>query len=225
MRLTTGHEIHIVDGVGRYYRARVSRIEGGRVEATILESRQDVGEPPYRLTLGVGLIRNTGRFESLLEKAVELGASRIVPLETSRTQKKSFNRDRCVRVMTAGLKQALRSRLPELTDVQTFATLIEDPANPGLKMLAHESMGSDASMIHLADDIRRSEDMTVLVGPEGGFSPDEIEAAERFGWRIVSLGHARMRAETAALAAAAAIQMIKFTDGSDRTPDRDRATP
>jgi len=174
----------------------------------IREKRWDVGEPSYSLTIGLGVLKNAGRFETFLEKAVELGVSKVIPIATERVVRKSINRARCERVMIAGLKQSMRSRLPELTGfVDLLSFLRADDV--GLKLVAHEGAPSSSSLITQAEPIRVSEKCAILIGPEGGFSERELESAVSLGWAPVSLGASRLRAETAAITVAGVIHMIK----------------
>jgi 16S rRNA (uracil1498-N3)-methyltransferase len=122
--------------------------------------------------------------------------------------------------MVAGMKQAKRSRLPELARVESFESMVSSPAVSPLRLIAHEGADPNSGILNIAETIAGAPDLTVLIGPEGGFSKPEIDLAERFGWRVVSLGQARLRTETAAIVAAAAVHLIKTTmHGSRRTKD------
>ena len=214
MRLSTGAEIQIVDGEGTWYLAGIINILRGTVTAEIQNSATDVGEPGYDLTVGIGVLKNAGRFETVLEKAVELGVTRVVPLETERTQKVRLNQERCKRVMIAGLKQSMRSRLPELTEIQTLESVVRAEPGSALRLIAHEGVDAGASLLSLAELVEKAAECVILIGPEGGFTDVEIELAAENGLRRVSLGTSRLRAETAAIAAAAAIHMIKSNQNS-----------
>lgn len=218
MRLGIGDEIRVVDGAGNLYRAEITAIARGAVTATIRETYSNVGEPGYELDIGIGVLKSHARMETFLEKAVELGVTGIFPFQSERVQKATLNRERCRRVMVAGLKQSMRSRLPVLADVKPLFDLMTILPDDGVRCVAHEEAAPDASIMGLAGEIRSARRVSVLIGPEGGFTEKEIERAERLGWKVVSLGHTRLRTETAAIAAAAVIQMIKATTyGPDRT--------
>jgi 16S rRNA (uracil1498-N3)-methyltransferase len=223
MRFGVGDSIQVVDGVGGWYLGEIVDVDRGIVRARIIETASNVGEPASELVMGLGVIRNAGRFETFLEKAVELGVTRIVPFESERTQKRSINRKRAERILIAGMKQSMRSRMPHLDETRTLDQLLDDASFDGpeiLKLIAHEGVAVSRSLTATQREIERVRTCIVLIGPEGGFSESEVQKAEGRGWRLVSLGQARLRAETAALAAASVIQMIKSTqDGSDRTQD------
>lgn len=216
MRATVGTEIQVVDGVGGWYTATVDDIGRNHVRALITAREREVGEPHFDLTLCVGVLHNVGRFETLLEKAVELGASAVLPWRTDRTQKSRLNRGRCVRVMAAAMKQSMRSRLPSLLEVTSMGDAVARFGERHLRFLAHEGTASTNTLLGYVDEIRGFNQIVVAIGPEGGFSDAEVDLATAAGWHVVSLGPSRLRAETAAMAAAASIQMIKSEQhGSD----------
>ncbi len=216
MRLTQGAEIQIVDGEGAWFQTRICDIRRGIVTVEIVQTEKDVGEPNYELILGIGVLKNTGRFETVLEKAVELGVTTVIPLETERTQRSRLNRTRCERVMIAGMKQSKRSRLPEITEIRSLETMVGSEPIGALRLIAHESASREESILSCANRITRSTRCVILVGPEGGFTSAEVNMVVSRGWEQVSLGTSRMRTETAAIAALAAIHMIKSRyDGSD----------
>lgn len=209
LRLGIGDEIAVVDGAGGWYRVRIDTVDRDGLVATILERMQDVGEPACELTVAIGLLKQQTRFETFLEKAVEFGVTRVVPIMTERGQSGSLNMKRCRRILIAGLKQSLRSRLPRLTEPKAFnAVLLEDA---DVRLIAHEDASLEDSVLKHADALRNARSCHVLIGPEGGFADSEIDRAQKAGWTMVSLGDARLRTETAGMAAASVIQMIKST--------------
>lgn len=209
LRLAAGDELLAVDGEGGWYRVELDHVDRSTAAGHIVERRSEVGEPPYRLTLATGLIKNRGRFETFLEKAVELGVREIVPLITQRTEKESLRQERATNILVAAMKQCGRSRLPDLREPTSLEELLARPVELGL--CCHESPDTDAPLLHVLEREGRPTAVTAMVGPEGGFTAAEIAAARSAGYTIVSLGPRRLRAETAAMAAAAC---ISFTYGS-----------
>lgn len=205
LRHRPGDEIVVVDGVGGWHRVRLDRVDQRRAAGTVLATRTDVGEPPYRLSIGLALLKNRNRFETFLEKAVELGVSEVIPLITRRTEKGGLKRQRAENLLVAAMKQSGRSRLVHLADPRRFEDVLADP-EPPLRFLAHEAAGADAALFpSLAAGV--PEGLRLLVGPEGGFTDDEVATAAAAGYRLVSLGPRRLRAETAAIAAATGIML------------------
>lgn len=209
LRYGVGDEIVVVDGAGGRYRVRLTGADKRGAAGEVVEERREVGEPPYRLTVGLGTLKNAGRFETFAEKAVELGVGRIVPLTTERTERERLKERRLENILVAAMKQSGRSRLPDLAELQEFADALR--SDDALRILCHESADPAAVLPRVLDGA--AESITILVGPEGGFSEAEVAAAEAAGWAVASLGPHRLRAETAAIAAASAV-MLHFATAS-----------
>lgn len=198
LRVQQGDEITIVDGEGGWYRVRVDQIGSDRLSGSILEEKSDVGEPSLEVTVGIGILKKRSRFETFVEKAVELGVHRIVPLRTRRTERESVRADRLRKLMVAAMKQCRRSRLPELSEPRSFGELIGE-VESDLSLICHGGEGCVPILQAVAE--RNASQSAVLVGPEGGFHGKEIEDAEAAGFTPVSLGVRRLRTETAGLVA------------------------
>ncbi len=199
LRGEEGDEMVVVDGEGGWYRTRIDHLAPEQVVGTIVERREEVGEPAVDVTVALGLLQKRSRFETFVEKAVELGVRRIVPLRTQRTEPVSVREERLRNVMVAAMKQCRRSWLPSLAAPQSPEALL---AASGAEMSLVCHAGDGAVPIH--DAVAEGGPVTsalVLVGPEGGLAPAEVEAAVAVGCTCVSLGARRLRAETAGLAA------------------------
>jgi len=203
LRGEEGDEITVVDGRGGWYRVEITHLTPEQGVGTIVEQRKDVGEPAVDVTVGLGVLTKRSRFETFVEKAVELGVRRIVPLRTERTERDSVREERLRKVMVAAMKQCRRSRLPGLAPPQSPAALVE-AAETERTLVCHA--GGDAVPIWQAvTETRRAASALVLVGPEGGFAPAEVSSIVGAGGTPVSLGARRLRAETAGLAALHAV--------------------
>lgn len=215
LRKEVGDTIWVVDGAGRRYRVRLNHVSPEQVVGTVVDTQEDAGEPPYRLTLGLGLLKNRNRFETFLEKAVELGVRRIVPLLSDRTEAESLRRERSQNILVAAMKQCGRSYCPDLAAPTHLADVLAPPQEPpsadrarpeAHRFLCHEA--TDGPMLHRAvRDAGRPGSLLVLVGPEGGFSDEEVQVASDLDVLPVRLGPHRLRAETAAITACAAVSM------------------
>jgi 16S rRNA (uracil1498-N3)-methyltransferase len=199
LRLGIGNEVTVVDGAGGTYVAEIEVITGKGTIARILSKTMDVAEPDFYVHIGVGLLKQSSRWEMFLEKAVELGASRITPLVTQRMQKISFNQRRAEAIVIAALKQSGRSRLPILDPPTKFSKVIQETSSLSCRMICHEA-SSDAPRIQQLMN-SRPDSIGILVGPEGGFTDEEITKALGAGWKDIWLGERRLRTETAAVAA------------------------
>lgn len=205
LRAQEGEEIVVVDGEGGWHRVTIDHLGSDQVVGIIQETRRDVGEPDVHLTVGLGLLTKRSRFETFVEKAVELGVSRIVPLRTRHTETDTFRYERTRNVMVAALKQCRRSRLPALSAPESLDALLAE-AEADRRLLCDG--GTDAHPLpRVLDGVDAEERVLVLVGPEGGFSSTEVEAAVDADCMPVSLGPRRLRAETAGIVATTAVMM------------------
>lgn len=214
LRLGEGDTLAVVDGAGGWHDVRLDDVAKDRASGVVTATRRDVGEPGGRVVLGLAPLKSADRFETAVEKAVELGVTDLLVLRTARTLGRTPRAERMHHLAVAAMKQSLRTRLLRWHDVRLadvgalLACLTADSefeavtAVPLQPIVLHEAAADAAP---LADQFTRFGPALVpLVGPEGGFSPDEIALAERLGWPVAPLGPRRLRAETAAVAAATA---------------------
>ena len=208
VRKQVGDEVVVVDGDGGWYRVRLKQFEKNSVTGIILERKYNVGEPEYELTLGIALIKHRNRFETMLEKLAELGVHSIVPMQTARTERVSFNEKRAQKILIAAMKQCRRSRLVQLHHVSPFNEIIENSSSDAL-FICHEKQEPADNIVRVLSNHMKNRQLLILLGPEGGFSDAEMAWAIRNNIRPVSLGPRRLRAETAAISAASAVMLIK----------------
>ncbi|WP_103029719.1 RsmE family RNA methyltransferase [Salinibacter altiplanensis] len=203
LRGATGDEMTVVDGTGGWYRVEITHAAPEQVVGTIVEQREEVGEPAVDVTVALGLLKKRSRFETFVEKAVELGVRRIVPLRTARAERESIREERLRNVMVAAMKQCRRSRLPALVAPRSTADLLDESESE--RQLVCHAGDASVPIRQVVDPGGAAASALVLVGPEGGFAPSEVEGAVRAGATPVSLGARRLRAETAGLAALHAV--------------------
>ncbi|MFB6098268.1 MAG: 16S rRNA (uracil(1498)-N(3))-methyltransferase [Salinibacter sp.] len=203
LRAEEGDEMTVVDGTGGWYRVEITHVAPNQVVGTIVEEREDVGEPAVDVTVALGLLKKRSRFETFVEKAVELGVGRIVPLRTQRTERESIRAERLRNVMRAAMKQCRRSRLPDLAPPRSPEEVLAASAAE-MRLVCHA--GHEAVPIRQAvAEAGPVASALVLVGPEGGLASSEVDEAVAAGCTPVSLGPRRLRAETAGLAALHAV--------------------
>lgn len=210
LRTTPGETIRIIDGQGNVYTSEMLGTDTHRSlsEARIL-THEFHAKPPLSLTLFQSLPKND-KMELILQKTTELGITRIVPMHSEHAlQKPSQNRyERWYRVVVSATKQCKRAWLPELCNPQTFEAALAQLEKFSLRLLfisPNHSGGSQTQ--HIKTVLRRVPDATTIalfVGPEGGFSDQEIAALVDSGCVPVTLGTNTLRTETAAIAAVAA---------------------
>lgn len=208
LRMQPGDALVVVDGVGGWHEAVLTHTTKRDAVAEVVTTQHDVGEPPYVLTVGLALLKNRNRFETFLEKAVELGARRVVPLQTARTERRAWKPERWHNILVAAMKQTGRSRLLDLTPPQPLEEVLAETEHD-LALFCHEAADPAASLAQRLGVQKSAATLAVLVGPEGGFTDEEVASAEARGWQPTSLGTRRLRAETAAIAAAAGVMLYR----------------
>ncbi len=207
LRKKSGERFAAVDGRGNYFDCEIELAQRDSLRAHILKKKRLFGEPVFKLTLALALLKK-GKFEWVVEKATEVGASNFIPLQTEHTipQSQSINPKRCQRIVLAAMKQSRRSILPAVAPVQSFDDLCRTAGEFDLKLLAHEKAG-DASLDQILSNTesRYLKSGLLCIGPEGGFSADEVALAQESGFAIFGMGPRRLRSETAAIVGAALV--------------------
>ncbi|MBK8498747.1 MAG: 16S rRNA (uracil(1498)-N(3))-methyltransferase [Flavobacteriales bacterium] len=198
LRMKRGDRIGLLNGRGLRAEAELLEVNKRACRAHILTRQPFEQERQARIHIAVAPTKQMERLEWFVEKAVELGVDRITPLLTKRTERTALRIDRLQRVAIAAMKQSQRTWLPVIDElVSTDALLAQD-----LPMHRYFGWceGEHVSLMHAYDP---SYDAIAVIGPEGDFDPQEATDLRVKGFTAVSLGHARLRTETAALAACA----------------------
>lgn len=210
LRITPGETVRIIDGHGNVYIAEVldTGTKHASSEARILSYEFHPSVPPS-ITLLQGLPKND-KMALILQKTTEIGVTQIVPLRTEYAlQKPSRNRyERWQRVVIAATKQCKRAWLPELCDPQTFQASLTQLNHFSLRLLLNPDPNQASHTQHIREVLRNASQATTIalfVGPEGGFSDQEVSTAIANGCVSVTLGTNILRTETAAIIAVAAI--------------------
>ena len=199
MRLTDGR-VMFHDGV-------ISRIDRNSASIEIRSSSM-VDPPSYRVYIGIGFTKNHNRMEWCLEKLTELGVDSIIPILTELGERSRLRRDRLMKILVSAMKQSQRAYLPELQESQGLSTFLDNSRNfDGTKLIAH-NIDVHQTITH---NYTPGSNVLLLVGPEGGFSGNEIEQSRAAGFKPVILGTHRLRTETAAVTAVAAIHQLNLT--------------
>lgn len=205
LRLKHGEEIIATDLAGTCYHAVLvgSHEEKNEMiaECKILQALPEHHEPKHRIILAQAILSQPSRFEDILEKATELGVSSFIPLITERTEKKQINRKRLERILREATKQVSRARMPILHEPMNLSHALS--ASQGAIVL-HEAVSQDNHISNVLTTVE-SYPLTLFIGPEGGFTEEEIAQAQSQSAIIASLGARRLRAETAAIAAVAIV--------------------
>ena len=213
LRLQPGDEVYGFDGAGKEFRCAVREFARDGAVLDVLEEVEPARhESPLDLTLAIALLKGE-KFDLVVQKATELGASRIVPVATVRADVQIRNGDEAKRKVTRwqrialeAAKQCGRARLVEIEDPVGLKTLIDRAVPDGeLRLMFAERNGTSLAEV-ACDPLSGSAKVFALIGPEGGWADEEIELAREGGWKIVTLGGRTLRAETAAIVAVTLLQ-------------------
>ncbi|HEX2705618.1 MAG TPA: 16S rRNA (uracil(1498)-N(3))-methyltransferase [Candidatus Lustribacter sp.] len=204
-RVRPGEMVYVTDGAGRRALAEVTHVVRGTIVAKVVEI-ETVAEPSLRLVLVQALAKG-GRDEQAVESATELGVDVVVPWQADRSvarwrpERAAKAREKWVQVTRAATKQSRRSRIPEVTPLATTTDLVARVVGAPLALVLEAGAAETLAGVTLPTE----GDVTVIVGPEGGISAQELEALVRAGARPVRLGAEIMRTSSAGPAALAVI--------------------
>lgn len=221
LRHRRGDTIHVVDGHGMLYRCTITDDNPKAVAFEVEEWVENYGNHNYWLHMAVCPPKNIDRFEWFAEKATEIGLDRITPLFGDYSERKVFKPERIERLLVAAAKQSHKGAIPELGDAVAVKEFLAAD-HPGLKLICYcdeatgkidikDALNKAPSLARkgsdCAEESPRKPSITILIGPEGDFSRAEVALALERGWQPVSLGDSRLRIETAALVATAAVYL------------------
>lgn len=195
-RAETGELVEVFDGRGNVWVIGIERVNRRETIGVLQDSRQ-IPPPSVVLILAQAIVR-TAAFEFALEKAVEIGVTRIVPFSAARSNALPGRRDRWSRIVIEAAKQSKRYHLPAIDPPMRFQEVLSIPANTKI-MFAERGGGPLKSALAGSPAL-------YLIGPEGGWTDAEIESARQHGFHTVSLGTGILKAETAAIVGGALIQ-------------------
>ena len=200
LRMAVGDEITVCDMHAKEHTCRLTRIRDEECECEILSTRDGQTEPPVFITLYMGYPKGD-KLETVIQKAVELGASRIVPFESSRCIKRpkaeraEKQLQRFSRIATEAAKQCGRSLLPEIETTLSFKEMLADATKADAALFCYE--GDGATSLRKILEGKEYKSLSVIVGSEGGFSLEEASLAASSGCLTVNLGPRILRCETA----------------------------
>jgi 16S rRNA (uracil1498-N3)-methyltransferase len=201
LRMAVGDTVTVCDMHGTTNTCRLTHIRDDEVEAEIVSSVASDTEPPCRIHLYMAYPKGD-KLETVIQKAVELGASRITPFESERCVKRPAPEkadrisERLNRIASEAAKQCGRGVLPTVEKPLTFAQMLEEAGEADLPLFCYEGDGT-RSLRALIGGLTCPSSISVVVGSEGGFSQKEADAARARGLRMVSLGRRILRCETA----------------------------
>ena len=205
LRMKKGDHVRIIDGRGNLYEGLISNPDSESCVIGITGTIRNFERRPYNLHLAVSPLKNPERFEWMVEKCVEIGVDEITPLICRNSEKKSIKRERLQNIIISAMKQSLKAALTKLNEPREFKMLINE-AYDGCKLIAH--CNRDISRKGISGAYRKGDNVTILIGPEGDFTHDEIYAAASAGFESIHLGESRLRSETAGISACHSVYLL-----------------
>jgi 16S rRNA (uracil1498-N3)-methyltransferase len=197
LRMQIKEQLQLTNGKGDLVSTQITDNNRKKCTVRILKNEHTI-RPSNKITLAISLVKNNNRFEWFLEKATEIGVTKIVPLICERTEKIAFKSDRMKSILVSAMLQSQQSWLPILQEPIKFLSFVNQ-TNSANKFIAHcENMDAKVQLL----SYQPFTDSIILIGPEGDFSTDEISVALQNNFLPVALGNTRLRTETAGLVAA-----------------------
>jgi 16S rRNA (uracil1498-N3)-methyltransferase len=205
LRMKDGDTFKITNGKGSFFSAEIINANPKGCLVKILS--EEMQQPfPYQLHLAVAPTKLNDRYEWFLEKATEIGISEITPIICDHSERKIIKTERYEKILQSAMKQSLKAYLPILNEAVSYKDFINSEKNSeGLKCIAHCEETDKKS---LKSVLKQNQKITILIGPEGDFSSEEIELAKQAGFIPVTLGESRLRTETAAVVACHSVAFV-----------------
>lgn len=202
LRKQPGDRIWVVDGAGKAYEVEIHLVTHEMIECEILFEHHHLHEPDIDVTLAVAQVKNPSRMDWLIEKGTELGVRSFVTLLTERTITKSPKLERWNNIALAAMKQSGRCILPAIYPQMTMDEICRHSQESDMKLIPYERTDHILFIGETLKHRKPPRSVTILIGPEGGFTDTEVRKAEVAGFIQCSLGRRRLRTETAAIVAA-----------------------
>ena len=196
LRKKEGDILNFTDGKGNFYKAEITLADNRKCRLKIVSTEEKEKQHNYHLHIAIAPTKNMDRFEWFLEKATEIGIDEITPIICSRSERKVIKNERGNRILLSAMKQSLKHHLPKLNQTTSLNDFLKKDFQ-GAKYIAHCEDGDKLDL----KTVSKAEKTLILIGPEGDFSPKEIELALKNQFKEVSLGTSRLRTETAGIIA------------------------
>ncbi len=202
LRHRRGDLIRIIDGKGGFYVAEIENADPKACKVKIISKIDNYEKPSYELHIAIAPTKKLDRFEWFVEKATEIGVSSITPLICQRSERRTIRIDRLEKVAIAAMKQSVKAYLPRIYEPIEYIDYVEKNL-PGSKFIAHcmDGVKKDIRTVELSDSI------TILIGPEGDFTSEEVMFAIQNDYESLSLGEYRLRTETAGVVSCTAVYL------------------
>ena len=207
LRMQVGEQLNLTDGKGNLLTVQISDAHKKHCVVKV-NTISFTPQAPRKNTIAVSLVKNTSRFEWFLEKATEIGITEIIPLLCERTERQHFRYDRMKGILVSAMLQSQQTWMPVLKEPMKFekALRLTPSSAEVVKLIAHCEEREKKSITDILGEVEGA-NCIILIGPEGDFTPAEIDAAIEDGYKPVMLGETRLRTETAAVVAATLLKI------------------
>ena len=203
LRMKEGDKLWLMDGRGVFYRAEISAASNHKCAYHILETLPQERTWLGHLHIAMAPTKLNDRTEWMAEKATEVGVDEFSFLDCQFSERRNLKTERIDKIVVSAMKQSHKAWKPVVNDMLSFTQFVKEERK-GQKYICHCYEGERPNLF---DVLKKEEDATVMIGPEGDFSIEEVRLAESLGWKSVSLGKSRLRTETAALMAVTMMQL------------------
>jgi len=216
LRMKMGDAIFLTDGKGMFYEGEISSDNAKKCSVIIIRPVADSTKRNFHLSIAIAPTKNIDRFEWFLEKATEIGCDEIIPITCKHSERTIIKTERLNKVIVSAMKQCLKSQLPQLHELQDFKTFILSVKQfTGQKFIGHIPELSESEFPpqnpqgkSLYSVCKKGEKLLIAIGPEGGFSEEEVTMAVQNGFTTISLGNSRLRVETAGVVACTTVNLV-----------------
>lgn len=227
LRMAPGEELSLSDGEGTNYYCRITEITREQVSLEVIGSWPSFSELPVKIHLYQGLPK-AGKMDTIIQKAVELGAYRIIPVQTTRSvarlddKKEGKKLARWQSIAESAAKQAGRAIIPEVAGALSFSQAVDACKMHDAVLMPYEKAEGMEQSREIVRSLHGCREIGILIGPEGGFEESEVAMAEAAGVRTMSLGHRILRTETAGMTVLSIVMFELETDWEQMEPETGR---
>lgn len=205
LRLKINDNIYLIDGNGNAYNATIEKISEEKVSGKITNVLPGFGEPACKIDLAFGIIKPS-RTQWAIEKSTECGVSNISPIHMDRSIKRSFNLERYKSITKSSAKQCARSVIPNINEPQSLSEWLEKIIDMPIITF---SQNCDINIMELKDLLPSNcDELSLVIGPEGGFSDREVSLLNNYNSIFISLGNRRLRTESAVVSSISIINQL-----------------
>ena len=206
LRKSIGDPVSIVNGEGTLYKGKIISSDK-ECKIKIEKIFNNYGKKDYYIHIGISPLKNNHRIEWFIEKSVEIGIDEISFIDCSRTIRKKINIDRLNKTAISAMKQTLKAKIPKINPISEITDFIKNNMNDN-KFICHLEEDISRTIFDYKNNFKFKGTSCILIGPEGDFTPDEINFSNKNNFSYLSLGESRLRAETAGVIACHLLNIV-----------------